>query len=240
MHPITATHPRIESQPGILITCPHTGIGYQPDPRPIDYTVDYFDKYVSYEDTPIARALNRARTDLVIQAIGLARSPVARTLIDIGIGSGEFIRHLSANIGDPRGTAYRSGITKVDGFDINPAGVQWLQEHSCFRNPYETRVKEQDIVTLWDTLEHMPEPDSFFDCLDSGTTLCTSLPIFQTLTIEAIQASRHYRPHEHLYYFTTGGFILWMERSGFDFLFHNDTETRAGRDSILSFAFRKR
>jgi len=60
-------------------------------------------------------------------------------------------------------------------------------------------------------------------------------PIFPDLT--AIRASKHYRPGEHLYYFTEDGLVRWMALHGFLLRERNDFETRAGRDSILSFAF---
>ena len=60
MHPTDATFPQAECLPDTLVICPYAGIAYQPNPKPIDYTVDYFEKYVGYEGTPIAMALNRA------------------------------------------------------------------------------------------------------------------------------------------------------------------------------------
>ena len=58
-------------------------------------------------------------------------------------------------------------------------------------------------------------------------------------SVYSIRDSKHYRPGEHLYYFTELGFAQWMARHGFELLEVSNFETKAGRDSILSFAFRR-
>jgi len=70
-----------------------------------------------------------------------------------------------------------------------------------------------------------------------GTLFCCSVPIFADL--RAVRASKHYRPSEHLYYWTAEGFIAWMENYGFRLLEQSDHEQKAGRDSIGAYAFRR-
>ena len=54
-----------------------------------------------------------------------------------------------------------------------------------------------------------------------------------------IRKSRHYRPGEHLYYFTDRGIVSWMAMHGFDLLERDWFETRAGRESIATYAFQR-
>ena len=57
--------------------------------------------------------------------------------------------------------------------------------------------------------------------------------------LRAVRASKHYRPGEHLLHFTEEGFVAWMRMHGFQLLECSDFEMQAGRESILSFAFRR-
>ena len=52
-------------------------------------------------------------------------------------------------------------------------------------------------------------------------------------------ASKHFKPGEHLHYWTREGLLLWMGRLGFVCIEHNDAESRIGREGIESFAFRR-
>lgn len=182
------------------------GVAYQRDMQTIKYNGSYFDKCANYRGTEIAEKINKARVSLV-------RRHTESTVLDIGIGSGEFIESI--------GNAY--------GFDINDAAVRWLEERGLYRGDLENF----HAFTFWDVLEHIENPGEYFNRI-RGYVFC-SLPIFDSL--DEIRESKHYRPNEHLYYFTLDGFAFWMECYGFRCLETNNCETQAGRDSIRSFAF---
>jgi hypothetical protein len=182
--------------------------------RTVDYDKDYFENYLHREGTEIAVRLNQARTSLT--------EKYCDCVLDMGIGSGEFIK--SSNI-------------KVLGFDINPAGIEWLQRRGLFIDPYIEVPEEVEGFSLWDTLEHIPNPQEFFRVVESGEYVFVSLPIFKDL--ENIRKSKHYKPYEHLYYYTQQGLIRFMKDSGFIFLEYNEDETAAGREGIGSFVFLK-
>jgi hypothetical protein len=195
-----------------LMICHPAGIAWQADMTvTAEYDAGYFNKCLSYEDKAIALAINRGRIDLVNTYVG--NEPV----LDIGIGSGEFIKKRPGTFGT----------------DINPTAIEWLKR----RGLYSERFDGFAGFTLWDVIEHMPEPDALFRKIPPGAYVFTSIPIFDDLN--EIRQSRHYRPGEHLLYFTEPGFIHFMAWQGFSFLEERDFETQAGRDSILSFAFRK-
>ncbi|MCY1314289.1 hypothetical protein D9M70_649130 [compost metagenome] len=51
--------------------------------------------------------------------------------------------------------------------------------------------------------------------------------------------SKHYKPGEHIHYFTLNGFITWCQRQGFELVEINQVESELGREGITSFAFRR-
>jgi hypothetical protein len=210
---------RIASYPcvpfGELNLCYEHGVAYQRDTTaPIEYDADYFEHYVRLENTEIARQLNAGRTALAEKYCG--------SLLDIGVGSGEFMRACSV---------------PVAGYDINPVAVRWLKEAGLYFDPYAATTTA-DGVTFWDAMEHIPEPHDLLGRLRGGVYVFVSMPIFTDLT--RVRRSKHYKPNEHLYYFTTSGMIRYMADGGFDVVEMSDFETRAGREDILTFVFKKR
>lgn len=198
---------------GDLMLCEHQGVAYQRDmSQQVHYNGAYFDKYVGYEGTPLAHAINAGRVALVNKYVG-ADSGV----LDVGVGSGEFIK----------------SRPNTFGFDINPKAVDWLKASMRWADCFGAF----EAFTFWDVLEHVETPDDYFGRIHDGAYLFTSLPIFEDL--KRVRESKHYRPGEHLYYFTEAGFASWMARHGFRLLETDDFETRAGREAILSFAFRR-
>ena len=195
------------------------GIAYQADMTiTASYDEAYFDKCAGYEGQAIANRINAGRVALVEKYTGKPGNPQSPHVLDIGVGSGEFIR--------ARGEG-------TFGYDVNPKAANrlkvdglWRDDIHCFK-----------AYTFWDVLEHVPEPDHYFRRMAEGSYLFTSLPIFDDL--RRIRDSKHYRPGEHLYYWTEQGFIDWMALYRFRLLEVSDHETQAGRDSIKSFAFKR-
>jgi hypothetical protein len=199
---------------GELNYCYKNDIMYQRDMHiSIEYDKHYFAKYVSHENSEIARKLNQGRTSIT--------EKYCLKILDIGIGSGEFIK--------------KSNIFTY-GYDINPVAIKWLMERQIYVDPY-TNMPEVDGLTFWDSLEHIPNPGQLLSLIPSGKYVFISLPIFNDLL--KVRSSKHYKPNEHYYYFTANGMIGWMKDSGFDLLEMSDFETRAGREDILTFVFKK-
>lgn len=200
---------------GDLMLCPEHGVAYQRDMAAgrVEYDADYWRRLLDYEGTPIERALNAGRVALVDEYAG----PGA-LVCDVGIGGGTFIR---ARRGPTWGT------------DVNPVALAWLRE----RGLWATELAAFDALTFWDVLEHVEDPGTYLDQVRPGALVFASLPVFADLT--RIRASRHYRPGEHLYYWTEPGFVAWMAGRRFRCFDRRDFETAAGRDSIRTFAFRK-
>lgn len=188
------------------------GMAYQRDHgQLVAYDERYFDKCAGYEGQAIARAINAGRVALVDRHYG------SGVVLDVGVGSGEFIKTRANTLGH----------------DVNPAARAWLES----QGKWVAVPDYWPAYTFWDVLEHVPTPERYFAGMRPGAWLFTSLPIFTDLT--RIRESRHYRPGEHLYYWTHEGFVRWMHWHGFALHEHATFETDAGRDSIHSYAFRK-
>lgn len=208
----------IQSYPSIpfdeLNYCYKDGIVYQRDmTKSVEYDKHYFEKYIRYEKTDIAKKLNAGRTGIT--------EKYCNSILDVGIGSGEFIKE--------------SKIL-VYGFDINAVAVKWLREAGLYQDPYH-EMPPVEGLTLWDTMEHIPNPIDLLSLVKKDCYVFISIPIFTDLL--KLKKSKHYRPNEHYYYFTANGMIQYMKDAGFAILEISDIETQAGREDILTFVFQK-
>lgn len=194
-----------------LSICEEHGVAYQTN---MDYRVDvpYFDKCNGYAGTEIASKLNFGRVHFVNHFVGKHFS-----VLDVGIGSGEFIAHRP----------------NTWGYDVDEKAIALL--HSIGRWSSEFHVFR--AFTFWDVIEHIENPMDYFKYMVPGTRAFFSIPIFKDLN--SIRRSRHYRPGEHLYYWTERGFIDWMRLYDFDYIGYSNFETEAGRESIKTFAFQR-
>lgn len=205
-----ATMPAEED--GDLMLCHEFGLAYQKDRGHLaSYGQDYFDKCSSYEDQAIARAINAGRIELVGRYVG------ANRVLDVGIGSGEFIK-LRPN---------------TWGCDVNPVAIEWLKRNDLWAE----KLGHFAGVTMWDVIEHLKDPEQYLRQIQLHGYLFVSIPVFESL--DSIRESKHYRPAEHLTYWTRDGFAFWAYRHGFDMLECDDFETKAGRESIASFALQR-
>ena len=199
-------------QDGDLMLCEAHGVAFQADRmHAVEYGEEYFDRCAGYEGAAIADRINAARVALVERHFGTGE------VLDIGVGSGEFVRR--------RPNTY--------GFDVNPKAVAWLKANQR----WSSSIGTFGAFTFWDVIEHVPDPGHYLERLAVQGCVFASIPVFESL--REIRASRHYRPGEHLYYWTERGFVEWMDMHGFALLEVTDDETRAGRESIKSFAFRR-
>lgn len=185
------------------------------------YDEAYWKKYQSYRGNGIGELITEGRANMTYRALadlGLLKEneqglyPVT----DIGIGSGEFVEAMPCY-----------------GTDINPHAVKWLKRRKVHNDPLSAKV-ETPVLTFWDVLEHIPDPKPL---LDMAQVVLTSLPIYDN--VQECLASKHLRPGEHLWHFTNGGIKRFMHLAGFKFIAADNFETQAGREGIITYAFRR-
>lgn len=195
------------SADGCLICLPEYGMAYH-TAKPMDYGTDYWMEFRRRDDSPMGEALTQARLAFVRKHL----PDGLPGLVDVGIGGGRFVVEAGCK-----------------GYDVNPTAIGWLKARQQFRNPYDC----VNAIACWDSLEHIEDPSELVACVN--VAVFVSLPIFDTLA--DIKSSRHYKPGEHIWYWTHNGFVSWMERQGFILLEANDMETQLGREGIMSYAF---
>lgn len=199
---------------GDLTLCLTQGVAYQTDMIvTASYDGSYFDKCASYSGSEIEDKLNYGRRSMVDRWVSHYEA-----VLDIGIGSGAFIR----------------ARPNTWGTDINPRAVEWLHDQNKWAGNSFFLFR---AFTMWDVIEHVPNPEDYIKQMKPRSYLFVSIPTFKNL--DQIRRSRHYRPGEHLYYFTEWGLPLWLEKYGFKLLDMSDFETKAGRDGITSYVFRR-
>jgi hypothetical protein len=216
------------------------------------YDDAYYVKYLSYEGDAMSNRLGRLRTALVKKH--------CRIVLDVGIGCGTFLKqwavagcccgssHSGTNKkpcgGCGRGKAANGKLPTVAvstsngyGYDVNPRAVDWLAQRELFIDPYKHIPSAIEGLTFWDSLEHLPDPADLLARMRVGMFAFVSLPVFDDLT--RVTESKHYRPGEHVSYFTHDGLVRFMAEQGFDLLESNRAESLAGREAIESFTFHK-
>lgn len=201
-----------------LLLCEHRGVAYQRNMARgrIPYDAAYFEHFRSYAGSATENALNAGRCAMVAR-----HAPAGAKMLDIGIGSGAFVQAAAA-----------CGF-HARGFDINAQAVTWLKNVGF----YADDPREFDVLTFWDSIEHIEDPQLLLKNVQRGALLFAAIPVFEDL--RQVRASKHYKPGEHLYYWTSDGFVEWMALRGFRLLERSSHETDAGRESIGAFAFRR-
>lgn len=190
-----------------LVWLPELGLGRYPVPAKRPYDDGYFVRYQKMADTDMGRELTAARIRLVARHYhGVA--------LDVGIGAGQFVE----------------ARPETKGYDVNPAGVVWLQQRGLWADLYAYRYP---VLTFWDSLEHIDRPDIAVGKAEKWVFV--SVPIFDSA--EHILRSRHYRRDEHIWYWTHDGLINWFKSQGFTLAEHNHAESELGREGIGSYAF---
>lgn len=193
-----------------LIWLPELGMGHYPVARHNrPYDGDYFSRYQLLADTPTGHALTSARIELVARHY-------SGPLLDVGIGSGQFV----------------GARPNTQGFDVNPAGIRWLMERGKWSYLYDCR---HDALSFWDSLEHIDRPDIAVE--QSARWVFVSVPVFDSG--EQVLHSRHFRKTEHIWYWTHEGLVRWFAEQGFELAEHNQRESALGREGIGSYAFRR-
>jgi Methyltransferase domain len=192
-----------------LIWCPELEMGFHPR-KPMSYEHDYWQKYLVMDNTPLGDALTAARKDLVTFYH-------SGDICDIGIGGGKFVDSMGA---------------KGFGFDVNEDAINWLMENNRLVDPYANFV---DAISCWDSLEHIPCPENLINQVKQWVFV--SLPIFDNPN--TITKSKHYRPGEHIWYWSDSGLIKWFDRLGFALVEKNNMETLLGREAISTYVFRR-
>jgi 2-polyprenyl-3-methyl-5-hydroxy-6-metoxy-1,4-benzoquinol methylase len=184
----------------------------------IIYGGDYFwgaDKgsgYVDYDqDKEPMRPVFKKYLRLISQKLTRARG----TLLDVGAATG-FFMVMARDVGfvayGVEISEYAAGVGRARGLDIKTGVLSEYPPGKMF-----------DVVTLWDVLEHFPEPKKeiirAYDLLNSGGILAINTPDSGSLYARLLGRRWHLLvPPEHINYFTRKSVRLLLEKQGFEVL----------------------
>lgn len=173
------------------------------------YDEEYFHNYRRSAFTDIGLALTEARISLVDKF-----SDWEDRVCDVGVGSGEFASWCN------------------HGYDVNPFAVEFLKNMEIYANPYD---EEFDHLCFWDVLEHIEDPREILSRAKKGVFI--SMPIYYSF--EDILNSKHFKPNEHIWYFSVIGLTKFMKENHFELQHFDMRETEIGRHQIGSFFFKR-
>lgn len=194
-----------------LLWSEEKGQGFHTRPA-MRYEGQYFAHYQKLDATHMGGLLTKARLELVQKFTDSTRT------VDIGIGGGRYVQE--------------SGGA---GYDVCEDAVTWLKRNGKYHDPYDDFYGDVGSITCWDSLEHIPEPEKLLAQVTDW--LFVSMPIYDDMA-DVLQ-SKHYKPGEHLHYWTFDGFVNWCACQGFELREVNHAETELGREGITSFAFKR-
>ena len=178
-------------------------------PRP---PMDYSGPYFAKYQALDATPMGQA---LTAARVAMVRRHHQGEVVDIGIGGGRFVLEANAR-----------------GYDVNAEAESWLLKHDRWQDPYTAHA---GALTFWDSLEHIPDPEQIVASAEQWVFV--SMPIYRSQA--DCLASKHFKPGEHLWYWTQNGLISWFARLGFGCVEINERESDLGREGITSFAFRR-
>jgi hypothetical protein len=194
-----------------LLYCAECRFYAKPDLSSPSYSDDYILHYKLYEKTPRSWEICKERWRFIEVNIDLEN----KVLLDFGCGAGTFVKHRkNQKISYPKTYAYDPY------FNVDHSFVE----------------DEIDIVTFWDSLEHMGRL-SIIPLLNAEHIfLC--LPIIDD--VQDITVWKHFVPHEHLWYFSTQALHKLFSAWKYEMIVRASIEGHLRSPDIISFYFRRK
>jgi SAM-dependent methyltransferase len=176
----------------------------------------FYREHVLYDDRVRDRTTTRPSVDWRYETfLRLCRTEQPKTLLDIGCGEGGFMA-----------LAQRQGFV-VSGLDLDERAVTYaktrhhLERVACARWERLHTMgdwKEFDVITLFETLEHVASPvslmETVYGLLKSGGSVVITVPRFDRWP-PLFDPSVDCPPH-HLSLWTANALTTLMQQSGFD------------------------
>ena len=207
--------------------CMHGQSIYAFDKSVYDY--DYATEYLKRANSYMSTTLNAFRLEFTLGATKDIPLPKMR-LLDFGCAAGVFVAALKFRI---------SGNIKAYGYDVNVSHEDRWEDTAKFLFTDLSKVPQPlNVITFFDSLEHVEDPKGLIKYLDPRYVI-TSIPVFSP-SGKNLTKSRHYKPVEHLHYFSTASIKKMLRDLGYSTVDTSSKESSLGRDNIQTFAFRKK
>ncbi len=158
----------------------------------MNVTVSYDANYAHQYDSRPVREMSEVRWNFIQSCLSL---PKGSRVLDIGYGNGAFLKH-----------------ARAEGMDIY--GIDLHDED--FGIPVvdlETNI-HFDLICFFDSLEHFP---NFHPLLNlRASNVIVSIPSTPAWLLSSPNRWRHYKPGEHLHYFSRRSLDRFMRDWGFN------------------------
>ncbi len=200
-----------------LKVCKDCGYRWQVEIKPFKYDQQYLE--FGYSDAPLV-AMAWIRLSFVfkyMQNFG--------KLLDVGCGFGNFVR------------AARHASFDAYGFDV----------HQIDTGSSAPRVDsfygKWDAVTLFDSFEHFEDFEKVF-AIDTKWFFITVPHLDESMSVSEIKNWKHYKPDEHLHYFTVKAMHSLFRKNGYMLMEAVNLEdvirkpARNGQFNTMTYAFR--
>jgi 2-polyprenyl-3-methyl-5-hydroxy-6-metoxy-1,4-benzoquinol methylase len=199
-----------------LLRCDACGHHFSTQTRS-ESKVAYNDHYSGFREDPVFSQAVREFIDASLRP----RLPAGAKLLDLGCGNGEFM------------VAAAAAGYQVRGLDTSEAAVKLCRERGLqaavgdFLDPAVARANTHDgvdLVTLWDVVEHLPDPHAFMRQVAAsvrpGGMVFVKTPAIERLTLEVTRmaprmAGALLQAPSHLQYFRKSSMTALLLRSGF-------------------------
>jgi len=176
-----------------------------------EYDLDYFEVMLR-QNSGTAEQICKVRWDLVMRF-------KPKVVLDYGCGCGWF-------------RAFRPEGVEVDTFDIGRHKFGKFPQTGIAHDHY-------DMVCFWDTLEHIPNFMAIQEILEIADFVAVSIPIIPSKNDFRIEDWKHFKPGEHLHYFTEQTINALWDKFGFENVFTGCPECPPRKD-VMTFVYAKK
>ena len=191
-----------------VFQCDSCGLAFtHPQPDAIDeqYDSSYFDLYRK------RRSFRLRRSDERLKRIELLSEP--GRLLDIGCSLGYFVEAAQLR-------GWQASGIEISPFASEEARNLGLDVHTGVLEAGNYPDSSFDCVTMWDVLEHVPDPTAHMRevrrILPAGGLVVIGTPNLAHIRFRMSgQSWRHLKPAEHIYYFQSNSLSRLLEKTGF-------------------------
>jgi hypothetical protein len=159
------------------------------------YGKDYFEHYAELAKTHKSKIISAHRWATVRRFMNGHTN-----VLDFGAGAGAFLQYENAPPG-----------LNLAGVDINPFSPYYLPEGSTVIGDL---IHDTQVLTMFDVIEHIQHPRSVIERIDPNVLVILT-PNAGNVHPSRFREWRHYKPGEHLHYYTVPALYALFEKLGF-------------------------
>jgi len=174
------------------------------------YDIEYYEKMLR-EYSKTAEEICCKRWEFIGDFLGIGSKKKIHKVLDYGSGVGWF-------------RAWRPYGVKVWSYDISNYPQTGIE------------LQKYDVVCFWDVLEHIPDFNDLEAILALSEHVALSVPIVR----DKLNDWKHFKPGEHLHYFTEESLVALFHKYGFVPVFMNTNIECPPREDIMTALFKRR